>query len=232
MAVGHFHSYHLILYLPHFVILLTCLLTAEAGWPLEHCGPPSGLEWDYADPKNWQPSGDARQGRIKLVENTYFTPEVRQLKRGNTTVDPLGDIAYTLTRFPNHYPALETLSIYMRFPGVREKAIKRAAQEGTWARTAECFFVRAIRFKPDDAVVRALFGKHLHRLGHLQDALSQYQVAEKLGLDKPAFHYRYGLLLVDLGEYEQAKERAKKAYNLGHSGSHLRGKLKAAGHWP
>lgn len=201
---------------------VTCLAEASGMGNCEPVGGP--MTWDYQDQANWKPSGDAPQTRIKLVENVHFNQDVESLRRGNTTVDPLGDIAYTLRRFPNHTRALWAVSRYWRTE--RNKAFGRRAGVGM---TAECAFYRARQFKPQDGAVRLVFAAHLQAVGDLREAREQYQVAQSLGVDSADFHYNFALLLFDMEQYEEAKDHAKKAYALGHPLPGLRNKLIDAG---
>lgn len=50
--------------------------------------------------------GDAHS----MVEGAHFTPQIEQLIRGKTAVEPGPDIDYTLRAFPNHHRALLSMS--------------------------------------------------------------------------------------------------------------------------
>jgi len=47
--------------------------------------------------------------------------------------------------------------------------------------TAECYFQRAIAFRPNDPVVHLVYGIYLHKAHRLQDAERAYQSAEDSG---------------------------------------------------
>lgn len=199
------------------------------------CGPlvNDGLTWDYNDPKNWQPSADAPQSRIKLVENVHFKPYIEALIKGNTSgEDPFGDIEYTLRRFPNHHRALWAISRYFRSTKYKASAKRNVNRFGDWKRTPHCFFDRAIRFRPNDSKVRTIYAAHLHLSGASDQSLEQYRVAESLGADSPDFYYNYGLLLFDLKKYPESKQMAINARNQGHPLQGLINKLDNAGYWP
>lgn len=230
----------------HLVIAAFFLVIAPLrAWSGElDCGIVSSqilMTWDYTDPGNWVPTGDAPQTRIKLVENVHFTPKVEQLIRGHTEEDPLGDISYTLTRFPNHTRALWALSRYWRMTGTEKSwrnygdPIKRSslimAEVRGWPPTAECAFDRAIRFKPNDSAVRMVFGMHLHVTGKQTEALEQYKEAERLGLNSTEFRYNRGLLHFDMGNFDAARKDAQAAYAKGYPLPGLKDKLKGVGQW-
>lgn len=157
-----------------------------------------------------------------LVEGTHFTPNVEQLKHGETA--PLGgDLGYTLGVFPNNYRALASLGRLQ----LREKTNKLPGLR--WP--VECYFERGIRFAPDDPMVRQVYGNYLVRLGRKSEALTQVEKARELGSDSGNLHYNLGLLYFDLGQFDKSLEHAWKAYQLGFDLPGLKGKLKASGKW-
>jgi len=102
---------------------------------------------------------------------------------------------------------------------------------GSWQRSADGYFDRAMRFTPDDSTVYMLYGMHLHLSGKPRQALQHFQKAEQLGENSAEFHYNYGLLLVDLEQYSTALRHAQRAYSMDHPLSGLRNRLQNAGHW-
>ncbi|MCW8890539.1 MAG: hypothetical protein OQL20_07775 [Sedimenticola sp.] len=192
-----------------------------------------GLTWDYTNPNNWRPSSDAPQSRIKLVENVHFKSYIEALQKGNTSGgDPFGDIEYTLRRFPNHHRALWAISRYFRTSRFKDQARKNSLKYSDWKRTPECFFDRAMRFKPDDLKVRVIYAAHLHLSGKPKEALEQYRFVEARRINTTDFYYNYGLFLFDIKDYTKSKEMAVKARDAGHPLKGLINKLKGAGYWP
>ncbi|MBK8750850.1 MAG: tetratricopeptide repeat protein [Candidatus Competibacteraceae bacterium] len=196
------------------------------------CGPLLGVGYgpfDYNEP-------EARGQPLHLVESAHFTPEVETLIRGNTSGTPLGDLDYTLRAFPNHHRALYSLTKYE----LREK--KKSQQAGIpytppqskakFPATAECYFDRAIRWRPDDPTVRLLYGLYLQLTGKLDQALAQYKLSEKIQPKSADLNYNMGLLYFDLKQYSLAKQYAQKAYQLGYPLPGLRKKLAGVGQWP
>jgi len=182
-----------------------------------------GGPWDYTDPVNQQPNAAATQGYLKLVEGAHFTPEVEKLIRGKTGVKPLGDIAYTLYRFPNHHRALWAMSRLQRKSGGKLPTKPGASPQ---SRYVECYFRKAIMFKPDDPVVYMLYGMHLHLSGDLTEAEKQYKIAETYDPSNSELLYNMGLLFFDMEDYKRAQAYAKRAYDLGYPLPGLARKLK------
>ena len=167
---------------------------------------------------------DYRSDRDKLpiVEIAHFTPEVEALIRGLSGL--IGaDIDYTLRAFPNHHRALLTM---MRL-GDRTKSVQPAGAKYT----VDCYFQRAIRFKPDDTTARMLFANYLLKNGRSAEANQQMEQTLTLAGDNPFTHYNAGLVFLDLKNYEKALQQAHTAYALGFSRPELREALKKAGKW-
>lgn len=200
-------------------LLPTCsllMLLAGAAQSADDCPPyvkhdPGG---DYTDPAD-------RQG-LAVVESFHFTPSVERLVKGNT--GQLGaDISYTLEHFPNHHRALAAMS---------RLSLRDKNRKPNGARyTIECYFDRALRYRPDDARVHALFGSYLLALGQNDGALEQLEHAARLEPDNPTAHYNLGLLYLKKRDYEQARSSARKAYSMGFPLPGLKNKLAAAGEW-
>lgn len=191
------------------------------------CGPLTGTwvgPWDYYDPANRVPTGDAPQTRIKLVENVHFKAAHANLSMPNQHM-LAGDIIYTLRAIPNHPGALHAVSrLEARHKG------NLPGKKLNWE-TADCFFDRAIRFRPDDAMVRQVYGIHLHSLKKYSDARDQFLKAKELGEPSAQLEYNLGLTYFELGDIEQAKVQAKLAFSLNFPLQGLKNKLQRAGHW-
>ncbi|ADJ28627.1 TPR repeat-containing protein [Nitrosococcus watsonii C-113] len=175
---------------------------------------------DYLDPH------PAVRRHLKLVNDYHFRLQIRQLK-GNP-VDIANNLDYTLLHFPNYHEALYTASRFERLQG--RKLPQKA--EWTWRRSAECYFIRAIRFRPKDGVVRMLYGIHLHKSGELEQALEQYEIGLDLIPDSSELNYNLGLLYFELKKYQLAKKYAATAYELGYPLPGLKTLLEKEGYWP
>ncbi|ADE16273.1 TPR repeat-containing protein [Nitrosococcus halophilus Nc 4] len=175
---------------------------------------------DYLDPH------PAARRHLKLVADHHFRPQIRRFDGHPMYI--MENLDYTLLHFPNYHEALYAVSQFERRNGGRlpQKAGWR------WRRSAECYFVRAIRFRPEDGVVRMLYGIHLHKGGKLEQALEQYKTGLELIPRSSELNYNLGLLYYDLKKYELAKKYATTAYELGYPLPGLKKLLEKVGHWP
>lgn len=165
----------------------------------------------------------ASQRQKHAVESIHFTSEVEALRGGKTSRRVAADISYTLIHFPNHPRALVAM---MRL-SEREKTLKPAGA----AYSLDCYFERAIRFRPDDPNVRMIFGAFLLRQGKPVDAVKQLEVAEQYAGGNGNVSYNLGLAYFDLKDYAKARDYAKRAREQGFTLDGLENKLKRVGQW-
>jgi len=167
---------------------------------------------------------DYRSDRDKLsiVETRHFTTEVELLIKGSRGYLG-GDLDYTLRAFPNHPKALLSMMRY----GERLKL----PQVPNAHYSVECYFLRAVAFKPDDTTARMLYATFLENQSRRAEALAQLAAAESYADDYGFTHYNLGLMYFDLGEFEKSQDQAKLALTLGFARPNLKNKLVAAGHW-
>lgn len=177
------------------------------------------------DLKNGYGPFDYRTDRSKLevVEQFHFTPEVEALIRGKSSAKLGQDLAYTLNAFPNHHRALMSVMRY----GQKLKT----PQPEDMQYSVECYFQRALRFRPDDTVARMIYATFLSTNGRSPEALRELDQAEKLAGDNAFTYYNLGLIYLDMKEYEKALTQAHKAMALGFNRTGLRDKLTEAGKW-
>ena len=167
---------------------------------------------------------DYRTDRDKLtvVENYHFRPEVEGLLRAKEKNLP-GQLNYTLHAFPNHHRALLALIRYSR----QEKS----AQPKRVAYSVDCYFDRALRFRPNDTTVRMIFAQYLGSTGRQVAAVEQLNQAVEYAGDNGWTHYNIGLVYLELGRYEQAQVQALRAQSLGFDGEELKSQLQSKGQW-
>lgn len=168
--------------------------------------------FDYRDPVN-------KRDNLPIVETFHFTPDVESLRHGNTgTV--LGDLRYTLRAFPNHHRALAAIARYAigggRFPV--DDSIP----------SAECYFLRAIAFTPDDAAVHVIYANFLFKTGEREKAREQYEDALRIEPESIEINYVAGLFFVDIGDLPRARKLAAVAYGGGYPLPGLKKRLEAA----
>jgi tetratricopeptide (TPR) repeat protein len=161
--------------------------------------------------------------KIGVVVNNHFLPEVENLLRGHSSITPGGDIDFTLRAIPNHPNALMSMMLL----GEKEKSDQPVGSRYT----VECWFERAIRFRPDDYVARMIYTSFLTKKNRKADALRQLDVILANAKDNPFTYNNVGLLYFDLGEYPQALAQAHKSIELGLDRPALRDKLTAVGKW-
>jgi len=223
-------------FLLHLLVSCTVLATSLASTAIageQDCGVLKNWfgPFDYQDPENRVSTGADPMGRVKRVENVHFTDAMKSLNLKKFAVEPLvSDFAYTLRAFPNHPEALHAISRLERLVG--GKLPQNAITIFTPKISADCFFDRALRFRPDDGHVQFMYAIHLHDRHRLSEARAAYAEAERLGIGGPNFFYNYGLLLADLKEWEMARGYARRAYEGGFPLDGLRRRLGAAGYPP
>lgn len=169
---------------------------------------------DYTNPEHRQ--------KLDVVERFHFTPQVERLEKGQSGY--LGDdIGYTLDHFANHHRALSALArLALREKTSRPKGAKYSI---------ECYFDRAIRFRPDDAKVRAILGGYLLALNQEDAALTQLEEAARLEPRNAMNQYNLGLAYMRKKNFDKARQAARLAYELGAPLPGLKNKLIAAGQW-
>jgi Flp pilus assembly protein TadD len=95
----------------------------------------------------------------------------------------------------------------------------------------ECYFERAMRWRPEDPVVRMVYANHLAKRGEVEGAREQYEAALKLDPDGPEIAYNAGLFYFSQKQYSRARELAETAYKGGYPLPGLKNKLKGVGQW-
>ena len=177
--------------------------------------------FDYRDPV-------AKAKHLRIVEEYHFTPDVERLIRGNTS-SLISDLDYTLRAWPNHYRALESLKRYALSGGRMT------------IRPAECYFKRAVAFRPDDSGAHIIYGNYLLQCAKLKNDLlrrrlqcagftdpgymdtrvlkaarEQYETSLRLAPTSAEVNYDAGLFYLELHELDMAKRLAAVAYSAGY----------------
>ncbi len=158
----------------------------------------------------------------KIVEDYHFTPNIETLIRGNSA--PLGgELDYTLRAFPNHHRAL----IAMMRLGKRLKDAKPPGAQFA----VECYFKRALVFRPDDTVARLIYANYLSGNGRKSDATRELETVVRQAPDNAFTQYNVGLIYFELGEFDRALAQAHRAQGMGFERQDLKDQLVAAGKW-
>lgn len=170
--------------------------------------------FDYYDPTT--------ADMLPRVIDYHFTEDMQRTLVGATGL--LGaDIDYTLRAIPNHPAALALMARV----ALMTKVVKLPGANYP----VECYFDRAIRFRPNDGVARAGYGNYLSTLGKIDQAIVMYKAAVDLNPTDAAINYNLGLLYYKNKDYDNANLYAKKAYALEFPLPGLKNLLVAAGKW-
>lgn len=159
---------------------------------------------------------------LPIVESVHFPPIVENLIAGNRGYLG-GDLDYTLRAFPNHHCALVSVMNY----GLRQKT----EQPRDLPRPVECYFERAIRFRPQDAQTRLIYATFLKRHERLDEALQQVKVASEFPALLPIKRQSIGLFYVESTRFDMARAMAWRNLELGTRSEALIARLIAAGLW-
>ena len=122
----------------------------------------------------------------------------------------IGNLDYTLRAVPNDPRALRYM---IELEGIRRS--NKTPLE-THHPPPECYFQRAIKFRPELAYIRALFGIYLHKRGRYELAVEQYKEALRLDSSNAEVHYNLGLVLTKVRRHKEAVSHAEEAYRLGY----------------
>ncbi len=205
-------------------------LAADAGEAT--CGPLKLAfgPFDYrADRHKWvsgieAADGDQHRSILNMVEGAHFKPQTEALLYGKTREStPGGDIGYTLHAIPNNHRALIAVMRY-------GKKLK-TDRPPDMLYSVECYFDRAVRFAPDDAIVRMIFAQYLASKSRQPEAVRQLEVAEGLAAENGFTHYNVGMVYLEIGEPDRALKQAYRAAALGFQRTELEQSLRKAGKW-
>ena len=189
---------------------------AQAQPAFSACGP---IENAYG-PYDYRTQRD----KLDIVEQYHFMPQVEALIRGGKSGNWLGgNLDYTLRAAPNHHRALVAMTRY----GERLKAPKVPGADYP----VECYFDRAIRFAPDDAIVRMLYARYLAQHGNAERAAQQLEYVGSQLADSAFTLYNVGLVYFEMKRYDKALEYDHRAKAQGWNRTELEERLRAAGHW-
>lgn len=182
--------------------------------------------FDYRDHAGSQDFKVNSNNPLRLVHTAHFRPEMEMLIRGGqgekSDVGPEFD--YTLRAFPNHHRALMAL--------VRLSDKQQGAEKPKGMRyTVDCWFTRALQWRPDDVMVRMIYASYLGSRNRNNDAMEQLKVATSLAKDNALTHNNIGLIYFDLKAYDKALEQDHRATELGLARPTLRERLTAIGRW-
>lgn len=172
----------------------------------ELIGPGHHGPFDYRSPPP--------QAIIANVEMNHFNGHLASMLKGNDYYygsgggSVAGGFDYTLRVFPNHHRALKALIDLSQ----RKKNVQRL-NGLNWS--VECYFERAIRYIPDDVVVRQIYAMFLNNQGRTSDAEYQIELIIEDAEINPQLAYNIGLFYAKWRKWDMARKFANIAYRGG-----------------
>ena len=160
--------------------------------------------------------------QLRIVEGAHFTPAVEALIRG-TSGGIFGDLNYTLRAFPNHHRALLSMTTLAK----REKS----GIPNDPLNSIDCYYQRAIAWRPDDNIVRMLYAEYLVGKARNGEAEQQLLFAANQAGSNAFTLNNIGLIYFDMKNYDKAIEFARKAIELGLETPTVKEQLKSVGRW-
>jgi len=188
------------------------MAAANCGTLENHYGP-----FDYTNPSHVAE-------KLPIVEMYHFNSDVESLRTGMSADIPGPDLDYTLQAFPNHHRALYAMGL-LALRNAGERVPPGASFSG------DCYFQRAISFRPDDPVVRLIASIYLSRSHRVDEAIEQLETALEFSENNAEIHYNLGLLYEKSGLDELALKHARLAYELDYPLPGLRHILERKGVW-
>ena len=216
---------------PYLLSLIFFSFPVLAQVNANYCGPLAGGHfgpYDYRSDYYVGEPGDqeSHQSKRGLVDGAHFTRRVELLlgaQSGGQIGLPGADLNYTLKAFPNHHRALMSVMRY----GEKQKSNKPEGLQYD----VECYFERAVRFQPNDAVARMLYATYLTKNNRVPEAVAQLEFSTVVAKDNAFTHYNIGLVYFDMKNYGKALAQAHRAQALGFERTELRELLKGVKQW-
>ena len=140
---------------------------------------------------------------LKLVESAHVNTIPRWITQGRLD-NAIGDIKYTLDRFPNHPVALQQLSVVA--PMAKQNSL------------AVSYFERAISLFPKYALTRAQYGVFLVSVNQVDAGIEHLKQSTEMQPTLAAGYVGLARAYVKNGDLDKAREAAKKARELGFTG--------------
>ena len=140
---------------------------------------------------------------LTILESAHVHTIPDWLNRGRIG-DAMGDVRYTLDRFPNHPVSLQQLSTLAQMTKSNALAIS--------------YFEKAVTLYPQYAITRAQYGLYLVATNNIDAGIERFNQAIEIDPKLPAGYAGLAHAYVKKGDLEKAREAAKKARELGFQG--------------
>ncbi len=162
---------------------------------------------------------------VNIVERAHYTIETEMLvsRKTGLVVSTGADLSYTLRVFPNHHKALMTLI------ALSEKEKTDKPRDSIY--TVDCWFRRAVTWKPDDNVAKMIYSTYLDKTNRRSEAEAQLDAAARQAGDNVFTHHNLGLVYFDMKMYDKALFHAQRTYGLGMTIPTLKEQLKSVNKW-
>ncbi|MCP5209252.1 MAG: tetratricopeptide repeat protein [Hahellaceae bacterium] len=192
--------------------------------------------YDYVRAKSGQDPEYYQSTRLWEIDRIHFGKGMTNMQSEPLTYQSsrviAGEFDYTLRAFPTHIGALNAIAeLELKRIESNKLAQKQSEVIRPFQTPPECYFIRAAVYKSDQANIPLLHAIYLHRLKKYNEAANYYEKSLAIEDENPEAHYNYGLVLIKLNRYDDAKEHAVKAYKQGHQLSGLKSLLQEKGKW-
>jgi len=146
---------------------------------------------------------DGKGEYLRILESAHVNTVPHSISI-NRLDNALGDLKYTLERFPNHPRGLQLM-------GVVSQILKKPG-------LAVSYYHKAIEQFPRYAVTRAQFGLYLVGIGDLDDGINMLIQSVEIDPRFPGGHAGLAHAYAKKGEMSNARDAAAKARELGFKG--------------
>ena len=223
--------------MPRTLLLIIACLTVFPAWALDWVGneldgsPCKGGgqgfgPYDYFD-VNDQSDPLFQEGRWWEAIRVHYEPGLYHMSQNPMSLvnyqRAAAEFDYLLRAYPNHPEVLRSVA-ELEFKKQRQNKQSRVPLFSDLP-PPECYFQRAISFRPDNAYLYGFYATYLHKLKRYDMALQNYQRAIQLDENNAEAHYNAGLCYLDVGDLDKAAYHADRAYELGYPLPGLRRKL-------
>lgn len=181
---------------------------------------PFGLDPKKVNDHRLRDANDWMRFQFEDNWNSHTAPATERMAAGEYTRRVMADIDFTLRVWPNHVRGLQALIEYTVAGGKPYNFPP-----------PECYFVNAKEFYDDDINVHMLEGLYYWRIKQYRRAKDAYRDALAIDPESVDAHYNFGLMCLELKEYDEALKHAHVAYRAGYPLAGLRKRLQAAGRW-
>lgn len=137
---------------------------------------------------------------VDKFHTSLFVPHIKQ----GRYEEALGDLKYTLNRFPNHLTALSYMGVY-------------AAATKNFA-VGVPYFEKAIRHYPGYAITRAQYGIYLVRVGRIDTGIEKLKIAIEMDPQLAYAHAWIAEAYNRSGKLALARDASSRARKLGYKG--------------